>query len=153
VKSFIGTYWPPWSGHDYTNLQGGNFQGVYPLERLGGVRRQFSHTDTNLRSVAECLFACILTAIQYALEAVTGQFQIPGLPGISLNDQVSLVDEGTGTNSRLWVSSVSSEHVQGPTGSWHMTVGGAMLDTEDMNLISQDYFYTYRRYVAAKGAT
>jgi hypothetical protein len=151
ARRFTGTYWPPWSGHDYTNLQGGGFRGDYPLERLGGVRRQFSQTDPGLKSVAECLFACILTAIQYALQAVTGTFQAPGLPGVTLNQQVSIVDEGTGTNSRLWVASVQSDHTLGPSGAWHMTVGGAMVDTEDMNLIALDYRYTYRRYVAARG--
>ena len=107
-------------------------------------------SDTSLGSVAECLFACILTAIQYALQAVTGSFQIPGLPGITLDRQISLIDEGTGTNTRLWVASIESDHTLGPDGSWHMTIGGAMLDTEDMNLISQDYKYTYQRYVVYK---
>ncbi|HXO84595.1 MAG TPA: hypothetical protein VN803_03620, partial [Gemmatimonadales bacterium] len=45
VKRYIGTYWPPWSGHDYTNLQGGNFTGGYPQGRVAGVRRHFSQTD------------------------------------------------------------------------------------------------------------
>jgi hypothetical protein len=147
VKRFMGTYWPPWSGHDYTNLQGNNFSGNYPTGRVAGVRRQFSQTDPSLESVAECLFACILAAIQYALQAVTGTFQAPGLPGVGLDQQISVIDEGTGTNTRLWVASVESQHTLGPNGSWHMMVGGSVLDTEDMNLIAQDYFFTYQRYV------
>lgn len=153
VKRYMGTYWPPWSGHDYTNLQGRNFVGGYPQERLGGVRRQFSQTDSSLKSTAECLFACILAAIQYLLAAVTGTFQTPGLPGVGPNQQVSVTDQGTGTNSRLWVASVDSRHTFGPGGSWHMIVIGSILDTEDMNLIAEDYKYTYQRYVVQKGAT
>jgi hypothetical protein len=151
VRRYWGTYWPPWSGHDYTNLQGRHYRGGYPMERLGGVRRHVTHTNTALKSVAECLFACVLDAIQYALQAVTGTFQIAGRPGITLNQQVSVVDEGTGTNSRLWVASIDSQHTLGPGGAWHMSIGGAMLDTEDMNLIAQDYKYTYQRWVVAKG--
>jgi hypothetical protein len=150
IKRWTGTYWPPWSGHDYTNLQGRNFQGGFPTGRTGGVRRQFSQTDPALGSVAECLFACILAAIQYALQSVTGTFQAPGLPGVGLDQQVSIIDEGTGTNSRMWVASVQSNHTLGESGSWHMSVGGSMLDTEDMGLIAQDYKYTYQRYVVQK---
>jgi hypothetical protein len=153
VKRFTGTYWPPWSGHDYTNLQGQNFSGVYPMARIGGVRRHFSQTDPGLMSVAECLFSCILAAIQFALQAVTGTFQSPGLPGVGLDQQISVVDEGTGTNTRMWVSSVQSNHTLGPNGSWHMTVGGSMIDTEDMGLIALDYKYTYERYVLHKAGT
>jgi hypothetical protein len=53
----------------------------------------------------------------------------------------------------MWVASVDSQHNLGPSGSWHMVVGGSMLDTEDMNLISDDYRFTYRRYVVARGPT
>jgi hypothetical protein len=153
TKRFTGTYWPPWSGHDYTNLQGSGFSGAYPLGRTGGVRRQFSQTDPGLASVAECLFACILAAIQYALQAVTGIMQAPGLPGVGLDQQVSFVDQSTGTSSRMWLASVESDHTLGPDGTWHMVLGGSMLDTEDMGLIAQDYAYTYQRYVIQKGAT
>lgn len=153
VKRFMGIYWPPWSGEDYTQVH--QFGGPFPKGRLGGVRRQFSQTDgagkaSGLRSDAECLFACILTAIQYALQAVTAQVQTPGRPGIGLNEQISTEDVGTGTNTRVWVASIQSTHVLGPSGAWHMTLGGSLLDTEDMNLIAEDYRYAFRKYVLHK---
>ena len=151
VQRFKAAYWPPWSGHDYTNLQGHNFQGGYPAGRVAGVRRQFSQTDPNLRSYAACLFACILAAIQYALQSWTATLQAPGLPGVTLDQQVSVVDVGTGTNTRIWVASFESRHTLGPNGSWHMIVGGSVLDTNDMNLIAQDFAFSYQRYVAGGG--
>jgi hypothetical protein len=50
----------------------------------------------------------------------------------------------------MWVASIQSTHTLGPTGSWHMTVGGSLLDTEDMNLLTADYKVTYDRYVLHK---
>jgi hypothetical protein len=146
----MGTYWPPWSGHDTSNLQGRDFKGGYPLGRVAGVRRQFSETDETLSTVTDCLFACILAAIQYALQAVTANVQAPCLPGVSLDDQIAVRDEGTGTSTRLWVASIESDHTLGPDGAWHMTIGSSVLDTEDMQLISEDYRYTYARYVLGR---
>lgn len=129
VKRYNGTYFPPWSG-----------AGPIPSEagRTAGVRRHALVVDPNLTSDEECIFAAILAAIQFALEAYTCEFQISGYPGIELNQQVSVTDKTTAVNSRVWVSSIQSEHTTGPDGAWKMTVGGALLDGIDMQQLNED---------------
>jgi len=155
LKRFQATYFPPWSGADYTKLGAVSAGGAFDIGRTGGVRRHFTSTaqdkvSASLGSNDECMFACILAAIQYALQLCTGSFQIPGLPGVELDEQCSVVDEGTGTNTRMWIASVQSDHHAGPNGSYHMTVGGAMLDTEDFISIAYDYLYQYLVYLRHK---
>lgn len=129
IKRYNGTYFPPWSGAGPIITESG---------RTSGVRRHALVIDHNLNSDEECIFAAILAAIQYALEAYTCEFQISGYPGIELNQQVSLVDKTTAVNSRVWVSSISSDHTTGPDGHWKMTVGGALLDGIDMQQLNTD---------------
>lgn len=129
VKRFAGTYFPPWSGAGPDITESG---------RTAGVRRHELTIDPNLYSDEECLFAAILAAVQYALGAYTAEAQISGYPDIELNQQISIVDETTAVNSRMWIASISSEHTTGPNGSWKMTVGGALLDGIDMQQIRSD---------------
>jgi hypothetical protein len=74
---------------------------------------------------------------------ISGTFQVAGLPAFDLNDQVSVIDEGTGVNSRCWVASIQSNHTLGPNGSWHMTIGGSLIDVEDTILIARDYVWAW----------
>lgn len=136
VKRYNGTYFPPWSGAGPIETESG---------RTAGVRRHTLVIDSNLSSDEECLFGAILSAIQYGLEAYTGEFQISGYP-IELNQQVSVVDKTTGVNSRLWTSSIQSEHTTGPDGEWKMTVGGALIDNIDMQQLNLD-LETWREIV------
>lgn len=129
VKRYSASYFPPWSGAGPLITESG---------RTSGVRRQALVIDPNLESDEECMFAAILAAQQYALEAYTAEFQISGYPGIELNQQVSVVDKTTAVNSRVWTSSIQSEHTTGPNGSWKMTVGGALLDGIDMQQLRSD---------------
>jgi hypothetical protein len=158
AKRFSGTYFPPWSGIDYVKVsptRRGSFNDH--SERLAGLKRNYVQTQgqvvsLGLNSNAECMYAAVLTAVQYALAEATGTLQISGLPGIELNMGIVVVDEGSGTNSRLWINSIESDHTLDPNGSWHMTIGGAWLDTEDLNLISEDWQYVLFKYSLAKGA-
>lgn len=129
VKRYAGTYFPPWSGAGPFITQAG---------RVAGVRRHELTVDTNLYSDEECIFAAILAAVQYALGAYTAEVQISGYPDIELNEQISVVDQTTAVNSRLWVASISSEHTTGPNAQWKMTVGGALLDGMDMQQLNSD---------------
>lgn len=129
VKRYAATYFPPWSGAGPIQTESG---------RTAGVRRHSFVIDPNLESDEECMFAAILAAVQYALEAYTCQFQISGYPGIELNQQVSVVDKTTALNSRVWVASIQSDHTTGPDGAWKMTVGGALLDGIDMQQLNTD---------------
>jgi hypothetical protein len=141
----MSTYYPPWSGTPYVSLDPESFRSA-GVGRVAGVLRHFSETlgtttSVALNTVNECLFACVLAAIQYALGMATGQFQMPGLPDINLNEQINVVDSSTGTDSRMWLASIESDHVLGPSGSWHMTLGASLIDTEDLSILVDDYLY------------
>lgn len=125
-KRFMASYLPPWSGTHSTG-------------RLSGVIKHQVHTDSTLQSDDECKMACILTAIQAALAAYTGNVQIPGLPGIDLDDQVGVIDRASGTNQRMWLASKNSSFVTGEQGSFTTTLAGSMIDTPDLQAIGRDY--------------
>lgn len=160
VKRYMATYYPPWAAQHYFalgNAVAGNRYNSYApnIDRVAGVRRHFTATlgqliTVGLQSNAECLFACILAAIQYALEEATGQVQFAGLPSFDLNTQVSVVEAATASNTRLWVTGIQSQHSMGPNGKWLMTLQGAMIDTEDMYMIAADYRYAYTIFVQHK---
>lgn len=147
VKRYQAVYYPPWSGKDYVKVspttQGRSYVSV---DRLSGLQRHYVETQgqvlkLSLNSDAECMFVAVLTAVQYALAAATGQFQTAGVPGFELNAAVNIVDQGSGTNSRVYMTSIESDHQLGEQGSWHMTCSGPLLDTEDLSLMAEDWAY------------
>lgn len=140
INRYRAVYWPPWSGAGPRITEEG---------RVGGVRRLDETVDENLTSEDQCLFAAMLAAQQYALEAFTVQLQIAGYPGIELNQQISVVSDVTGINSRVWVNEIHSEHTFGSKVAWKMTVKGALLDTIDQETISKDLL-SQRSLVAAE---
>lgn len=148
-KRWMARYSPPWGLGHYAKIGFDAFLFGKPISRLGGIRRYFTQTlgegtTAALDSNEECLFACVLAALQYALQMVTGEIQIAGLPAFDLGDQVSVIDKGSGINSRMWVVSLSSDHSLGENGKWTLTIGGSYLDTEDMQMIKADYNTAYR---------
>lgn len=145
VKRYQATYYPPWTGAGWDTP---GIKKNVGTARTGGVRRHFTATlgaatTIGLASDDECLFACVLAAVQYALAECTGQFQTAGYNGFQLNRQCSVIDKGAGINSRMWVASIESSHTLGPQGEWKLIVGGAYLDTEDMTLIARDHLAAY----------
>lgn len=160
-------YYPPWSAqtspldfltgmvlYSSTIRPGGDAQ-------FGGLRRDASiirmvtetmgnSVETQLESDAACLFACVLAGLQYALDMGTAQFQIPGIAPLDLNAQVAVVDRASALNSRIWVSSIESEHTNGPDGRWHMTMGGSVIDNQDMDSLRADYNYAYKQCVQVR---
>jgi hypothetical protein len=159
AKRFSGTYFPPWSGIDYVKVSPSKRGETNDRsERLAGLKRNYVSTQgqvvsLGLNSNAECMFAAVLTAVQYALGEAIATVQISGCPGIELNTGLVLIDEASGTNSRIWVSSIESNHTLGPTGSWHMTIIGSLLDTQDLALIAEDWAYVLFKYGLGKGAS
>lgn len=108
--------------------------------RTSGVLRQFTHTDYNLSSNQECMVAAIMIAMQYQLQTFTGHIEVPGYPGVELDDQVGVIDEGTGVNTRIWAADIQSQFESGETTRWTTTLGGAMIDTEDWYALALDFF-------------
>jgi hypothetical protein len=131
IRRYMATYFPPWSGAGPHITEAG---------RVAGIRRHDLSVNEKLFSDTECEFYALLIAEQYALEAYKAQLQIAGYPGIEMNQQVSIVSDTTGINSRLLVDSIHSEHTTGPKGSWKMTVAGSLLDNIDMQQIRADLF-------------
>lgn len=129
VKRYMAVYFPPWSGAGPHITESG---------RTSGLRRHDYMVDNWLLSDEQCMFAALLTAQKYALEAMTCELQIAGNPQIELNTQISLISDVTGINSRVWVSEIQSEHTAGKEASWKMTIGGSLIDTIDMQQIAKD---------------
>jgi hypothetical protein len=135
------------------------FRGSGSVPRDASINRMFTETmgssvQAQLNSDEECLMACLLAAIDYAINMATVQFQIPGVAPLNLNDQIAVVDEAAAINSRVWITAIESEHVTGggeQPGHWRMTVSGALMDTEDMQLIKQDYATAYTLAQAVRG--
>jgi hypothetical protein len=163
TRRWQATYYPPWSGQ-WRSLSppggGITYTTSDHVERDGSVLRQFTETmgdvsTGQLQSNGECLLACVLAALQYALNMATAQFQVPGISPINLNTQMAVVDEAAAINSRVWVVSIESEHVSGggeQPGYWRMTIGGALIDTEDMATLRRDYDYAWKIAQRSKAA-
>lgn len=116
TNRIMAVYRPPW----------------WQRNRLGGVLKHVTHTRFELRSFEECQIACYLIAINEALQAVTGVVEAPGHPGFNLDDQVGIIDTGTGMNTRMWISNRQSTFRAGQAASWTMTLTGSMIDTPDL---------------------
>lgn len=150
VTRFMATYYPPWSGCDPAK-NAVQVKHDAQLGRIAGIRRHMTETigattTLALNSDAECMFAAILAAIQYAVAMCTGSVQIAGLPVFRLNEHVSVVDEGTGINSRMWIREIQSEHVMGEKGHWHWTLSGSFTDIEDFDYLDADYKFAWIEY-------
>jgi hypothetical protein len=124
TRRYQASYRPPWTKRDAT----------------GGVIRHFVKTYNNLQSAKECLVAARYIALNGALQSLTGIIEIPGNPGIGLDDVIGVVDTGTGTNTRLYVASRSSVFRAGEETSWKMTLGGSLIDSPDVQEIAADVY-------------
>lgn len=99
---------------------------------LAGVIKHVTYTKLELKTFEDCLVGCYLIALQEALEMATATVSIPAHPGFNLDDQVGLLDTGTGLNTRLWISQRSSTFTTGQQAAWTMTLAGSLIDTPDM---------------------
>jgi hypothetical protein len=117
-------YVPPWR----TRMEGAN------------VIRQVVHFDKMLQTKLDCAVMCRLIAAQEALQSATGGIEIPGNPALELDDQVSVIDEGTGANTRLWIAQRQDSFTVSPEGqvSWKTSLNGSWIDTLDIQGIAID---------------
>jgi hypothetical protein len=144
AKRIMATYFPPWSGAHSDPVSGAYIPGI--AGRLGGIIKHVVHVDDNLETRDECMMANVLIAIQEALASFTGHCSFPGLPGTTLDSQVSVIDSASGTNQRIWVASKSSTFSRGEEGTKFVTtVGGSMIDTPDLAVLAQDYATILRK--------
>lgn len=106
--------------------------------RMGNVIKHALHYDANLKTKLECLMGCYLIALAEAMKSATATIEIPSNPGIQLDDQIALKDQGTGMATRLYIATRSQVFRTGQDGSWKMTLGGSLLDTPDIQGVLAD---------------
>lgn len=136
VRRVMATYFPPWSGahHDVvTGAYDPSFAG-----RLAGVRKHVVHTDRLLADASDCTMMAIIIAFREALAAWTATVEIPGLPGLTIDDRVSVLDAASGMNTRMWLAQVSSTFTTGENGAYTMSLGGSQLDVSDLQAVAAD---------------
>lgn len=115
LNRFQYSYRPPWAQGD----------------RTSGVRVHTLHYDEMIESVYEAKVGSLLIGIAQALGSVTAELEAPMWPLTHLDSQVVVLDEGTGTSTRLWVASRSWEYQGGKNVRFKMALGGACLDADD----------------------
>lgn len=122
-------------GADRTNRYQASYRPVWARRNSNGaahLRRPEVHYDESIESVYECEVACLLTAMQAALESAKGVIEIPLWPLIHLDHQTLLFDRGTGMSTRIWVVSRSWQYVGGQEVTFKMTIGGSFIDINDV---------------------
>lgn len=143
TKRPMAVYLPPWSGAHHS-IETGQYDKDYPFaNRLAGLLKHQVTTNPTLENEDECMMACVLIAMRMALAAFTIIIEIPAHPGISLDDQVSIIDTATGVNTRMWVGSIQTTH--NSSDGYKMTLAGSMLDTPDILALAFDHAAMLRR--------
>lgn len=122
-------YRPPW--HD--------------SERTGGLLRHIVKRYEHLTSERQCKVAARMIALNCALASATAIIEIPANPGIELDSYVGVIDLGTGTNTRIYVSNRSSRFTAGEKASWTMSLGGALVDAPDVRATVEDLWEELRK--------
>lgn len=117
----MGVYTPPWAA------------------RMAGVIKHLTHYDEKLETIGDCQIACTLIALQIALAWMTATIAAPGTPTIGLDTYAGIVDEATGTNSRLYVTNRVQTFVAGREAAYNLELGGSMPDTPDIQQVVADY--------------
>jgi hypothetical protein len=88
------------------------------------------------KTLDDCKFACYYLALQEAVAALTATVQIPAHPVVQLDDHIEVVDLGTGVTSRLSVQQRQTQFTRsGEQTVWSMSLGGALVDTPDVQTI------------------
>lgn len=141
AKRVMAVYLPPWSGahHDVVN---GQYSQNYPFAgRLAGVRKHVVHTDNKVENYDEAMMMCLLIAMREALGALAASIEIPGHPGLALNEQVSIIDTASGANTRMWLMHRSTTWTGGERAEFKTTLQGAMIDSPDLYMVGLDYLH------------
>lgn len=132
LKRVMAVYRPPWSGID---------------GRLNRVIKHTVYTNEGLETQGEVNLAAVLVAVNQALAAYGGSCEMPGYPW-DLDQQVSIVDVPSGTNTRMWIHSVNSTITTGEAAAYTVTLEGSMLDSPDTRALVKDYLLTLAAMLA-----
>jgi hypothetical protein len=141
TKRIMATYLPPWSGahHDVVT---GEYSDNYPFPgRLAGIIKHVVAYDNMVESYNEAMMKCLLIAMQQALVSLAGSIEIPGNPGLSPNEKVSLVDSTAGVNTQFWITGRRNVFTTGSDAEFSTTLNGCLVDSPDLFLVALDYLY------------
>lgn len=108
--------------------------------RNAGVLKHLIYYDTLFQTKADCAVACYLIALQIALSIVSAIITTPGTPHIGLDTLVALTDHSTGLYSRMYVTNKRRVMTLGEDAKYTQEIGGALIDTPDMNSLLADLF-------------
>lgn len=123
--ALMSIYRPPWHSD-------GN-------RRDARMIRHVIHSEPLYHTQNQVEVAARLIALQEALAANTGTFDIPGHPGLELDDVLGIVDRGGGLNTRVATASIQSQFDQSDgRAEWKQTLGVALLDTPDVVEVTDD---------------
>lgn len=117
-------------------------------QRMAGQIKHFVKTYSNLKTTADCEIGCYIVALAMALQSATAVAEVPGNPEFTLDDQVYLVDSGTGIQTRMYVATKQTSFTLGKSTKWTTTLGGALIDTPDVSAVKQAVYDARRRGVA-----
>lgn len=139
TKRFHGFYVPPWS------------------DRLAGLLKHVIHYEPLMTSNEDCQYLALLIAFNEALSSSTATVECPANPAVELDGQFAVVDNASGLQTRIYVTdrtqvfqtgggtsggttgtTRSSGISQSSSMSWFMTLGGALLDTPDVQDVLND---------------
>jgi hypothetical protein len=121
-KRVMAVYRPPWTRAD----------------KLAGLLKHVTHTEGKLQHTSQCMVMAELIALQEALVSAAAEVEIPGIPNFDLNYQVGLLDTSTGLNTRLFIARRSTTFEAGANARWTTTLGGALIDTDDIKGVIAD---------------
>lgn len=139
-------YRPPWS----RDLDpGGNWpdSAASNQYRNGNVKKYVVHHDEMLRDSEECEIAALFIAFREALESAKATCEFPAMPTIHLDQQLSVIDTGTGLSARIWITNRTLGIRLGENPEFRMAVGGSILDTPDIITVRREL----RKALAKKG--
>jgi hypothetical protein len=114
-STILAVYRPPWHTND----------------RDGRIIKHVTHTEPLLTSYQECLVLAIQTALNGAIDSTSAEPELPGYPGLELDDVVSVQDQNTGVVSRVIVNGLQSSWTRQPR-QYKQTLTVSLLDTPDV---------------------
>lgn len=114
--TLLAVYRPPWHTKD----------------RDGRIIKHFTVTEPLLTSKRECMVLAIQTALNGAIDSTSAEPEMPGHPGLELDDVVAVQDRNSGIVSRVIVNGIQSSWTRQPR-EYKQTLTVSLLDTPDVS--------------------
>ena len=130
-------YWPPWMNY------------------MAGVIKQLTYynigdtSSVGFQTIWDCQMACMLIALQIALQRETCTGSTIGTPALGLDSMAYITDEATGVASRCYIANRKSTMKLGGDGTsamgsgtnpiWATDFGGSLVDSPEWDHLRVDY--------------